>query len=326
LHRFVIRDPKSRVIHAPAFRDRVVHHAICSVLEPIFDKTFIHDSYASRKGKGTHAALERFDAFQRKLTANGTLVPHAKDSNILEERSPRKVEAFRDIGKLMLSEDFSGSRRCYASSQMVRGWAFKADIRHYFPSVDHGILLKLLERKISDRRVLSLLRLILESYAPRPGIGMPLGALTSQLFANVYLNPLDHFVKEELNSRFYLRYLDDFVILDRSQENIKGIKSEISGFLSEKLKLNMHPEKSSIFPLHRGVGLLGFRAFYHYRLLRKSNVLHFYRRLAEQEQAYRTGALSKEVFEKSIAGWIAHASWGNTYKLRMRVADRSGTF
>jgi len=130
LHRFVIRDPKSRVIHAPAFRDRVVHHAICNVLEPIFDKTFIHDSYASRKGKGTHAALMRFDEFKRKVSGNGSLVPHAKNDN------------------------------------MVRGLVLKADIRHYFPFVDHEILTQLLVRKIADRRVLALLRLVLKAMQP----------------------------------------------------------------------------------------------------------------------------------------------------------------
>jgi retron-type reverse transcriptase len=319
LHRFVIRDPKSRVIHAPAFRDRVVHHAICNVLEPIFDRTFIFDSYASRKGKGTHAALERFDAFQRKLTANGKLVSHAKDGNILEKRSPRKAEAFRDIGKLMLSEDFSGYRRCYASSQMVCGWAFKADIRHYFPSIDHEILMSLLRRKVGDERVLDLLAMILKAYSPEGCKGMPLGALTSQLFANVYLNPLDHFVKGNLHAKFYLRYLDDSVILERSKEKLEGMKSQISDFLISRLNLELHPEKSRISPFHRGVGLLGFRVFYHYRLLKKSNLAHFYRRLAEQEQAHLTGALSKENFEKSVAGWLAHAAWGNTYKLRERV-------
>jgi retron-type reverse transcriptase len=287
LHRFVVRDPKSRVIHAPAFRDRVVHHAVCNVLEPIFDKTFIFDSYASRKGKGTHAALERFDDFERKVSGNGRLVLHAMDNN------------------------------------MVVGWAFKADIRHYFPSIDHEILLKLLERKTSDRRVLSLLRLILESYSPRPDIGMPLGALTSQLFANVYLNPLDHFVKERLVAKFYLRYLDDFVVLDRSKESLEEMKVQIYDFLANRLKLELHPEKSSIFPLHRGVGLLGFRVFYHYRLLRKSNLANFERRLESQEREVLSGNLSKVDFEKSLAGWLAHASWADTYKLRKRIESRA---
>jgi len=277
LHRFVVRDPKTRVIHAPAFRDRVVHHAICNVLEPIFDKTFIYDSYASRKCKGMHAALERFDEFKRKVSRNGSLVPHAVGDN------------------------------------MVAGWCLKADIRHYFPSIDHGVLLGLLSRKVRDCRVLELLRLIIESYAPKPGKGMPLGALTSQLFANVYLNPLDHFVKERLHAKYYIRYLDDFVILDRSREHLERIKAEVERLLRDELKLELHPEKTSIFPMHRGVSLLGFRCFYHHRLLRKSTIGNFLRKMntIEDENERR----------RSIEGWLAHAAWGNTYRLRTKFVE-----
>ncbi|MCX6816076.1 MAG: reverse transcriptase domain-containing protein [Candidatus Aenigmarchaeota archaeon] len=271
LKRFVIHDPKTRVIHAPVFRDRIVHHAICNVIEPIFDNTFIYDSYASRKEKGMHAALKRFDHFKKKVSRNGTPVPYVKNNN------------------------------------MVRGWVLKADIRHYFPSVDHNILLDLLRKKISDEKTISQLQKIIKAYA-NESKGMPLGALTSQLFANVYLNPLDHFVKERLHAKYYLRYLDDFVILHSSRRQLEKMRDEIEKFLSTELKLELHPEKTSIFPLHNGVNFLGFRCFYHYRLLKKSNLRHF---LLNLKNGHHN--------DKSIEGWIAHASWGNTYNLRKKI-------
>jgi retron-type reverse transcriptase len=279
LHKFIIRDPKTRVIQAPAFRDRVVHHAICNILEPIFDKTFVFDSYASRRRKGTHSAIRRFDKFKRKVSSNGTLLPYARDNN------------------------------------MTIGWSLKADIRHYFPSVNHDILLTLLKRKIRDADTLWLLQKIIHEYGS-DGKGMPLGALTSQLFANVYLNPFDHFLKEEMQVKFYLRYVDDFVVLHYSQQELENILSEMNSFLSEKLLLELHPEKTSIFPLHNGVKLLGFRCFYHYKLLRKSNMRYFLNNLADMEDRNRA--------QKSLEGWLAHAKHANTYKLRNKVVAKYG--
>jgi RNA-directed DNA polymerase len=203
LKRFIIRDPKTRVIHASHFRDRVVHHALCNVLEPIFDRTFIHDSYANRKGKGGLAALDRFDEFKRKASQNGRLVRGAKDNN------------------------------------MVVGYVLKADIRHYFPSVDHDVLIAIIGKKIKDENVLWLVRKILANNDPALPKGMPIGNQTSQFFANVYLNELDYFVKHVLKARFYLRYVDDFVILDMSEARLMLFRSEINEFLKQRLKLEL---------------------------------------------------------------------------------------
>jgi len=142
---------------------------------------------------------------------------------------------------------------------------------------------------------------------------MPLGALTSQMFANVYLNPLDHFVKERLRAEFYLRYLDDFVILHQSRQQLEKWKEQIKAFLSAELKLGLHSEKTSIFPLHRGIPLLGFRCFYYHRLLRKSNVQNFLRKSKLIE------GIDKR--RQRLEGWLAHAEWANTYKLRKRVTE-----
>lgn len=288
LKRFVIRDPKTRVIHASHFRDRVVHHALCNVLEPIFDRTFIHDSYANRKGKGGLAALDRFDCFKRKVSGNGRLVRGAKDNN------------------------------------MVVGYALKADIRHYFPSVDHGILLDIISRKIRDGKVMWLIGRILENNDPILPKGMPIGNQTSQFFANVYLNELDHFVKHVLKARFYLRYVDDFVILDRSEARLWQFRKEINGFLKQRLMLELHEEKSQVYPLHKGIALLGFRVFYHYRIPKRRNLLKLEKRMSNLGRLHEAGDVSAEEVAKSLDGWMAYAAQGNTFGLRKALSEIYG--
>ncbi len=231
---FVIRDPKTRMISAPHFRDRMVHHALCNIIEPIFDRSFIHDSYASRKGKGTHAAIRRFDEFKRKVSCNGRSINGAKDDN------------------------------------MIIGYVLKADIKHYFASVDHETMLKIIRKKITDEKAMTLMRIILYSYGHN-GKGMPIGSLTSQLFANIYLNELDYFMKHNVKAKFYIRYMDDFVILHKSREILEKTKEQISEYLLA-LKIELHKEKTKIYPLYCGVNFLGYRIFYHHKLLKKANI------------------------------------------------------
>ena len=183
LKRFIIRDPKTRTIHASAFRDRIVYHPLVNILEPIFDKTFIYDSYASRKDKGTHKAVLRFDQFKRKISNNGKLIKNAVDNN------------------------------------QVIGYILKADIKHYFDTVDHEILSNIITRKIKDNNIVCLIKEILNNFDSEvKGKGMPLGNLTSQFFANVYLNDLDYFIKHKLKVKYYIRYVDDFVILHNDKK------------------------------------------------------------------------------------------------------------
>ncbi|MCP4399318.1 MAG: RNA-dependent DNA polymerase, partial [bacterium] len=158
---FIIYEPKKRRISASDFRDRVVHHAICNLLEPLLDKSLIFDSYACRTGKGSHAAVKRAQHFACRF------------------------------------------RYC-----------LKCDIRKYFETLDHQRLKQLLARKIKDPRLLDLLGVIIDHAVPeyQPGKGLPIGALTSQLFANLYLGELDHLVKECMRVKGYLRYMDDFLL------------------------------------------------------------------------------------------------------------------
>ncbi len=280
---FVIRDPKTRVISASNFRDRVVHHAVCNIIEPIFDRTFICDSYANRRGKGTHAALRRFDSFKRKVAQNGKLVRSAKDNN------------------------------------MVVGYFLKADIRHYFDSVDHDVLMGIIRNRIYDEKVLTLIRKILNNHTSKiPGKGMPIGNLTSQFFANLYLNELDYFVKHRLKAKYYMRYVDDFVILHRRKEVLAEWKDEINEFL-KTIKLELHNDKSKIYTLYSGANLVGFRIFYHYRLPKKSNIQLFTKRTKKFCEMYQNKEMQFEDISKRVDGWLAYVEWSNSYKLCRKI-------
>ena len=260
---FILRDTKTRKISKSDFRDRIVHHALCNILEPIFDKTFIYDSCANRKGKGTLFALKRFEYFQRKVTHNLT----------------------------------SG------------GYCLKADIKHYFQEINHEILLGIIKRKIIDEKVIWLIKTILKNFDKDKG--MPLGNLTSQFFANIYLHELDYFVKHKLKARYYVRYVDDFILLGSSKEELI-ILEVIKDFLNKSLNLELHLEKSKIVNLSKGVDFVGFRNFYYFKLLRKRNI----KKMQSRIDLFNEELISYEKMDESFQGWNAYAQWANCYKLR----------
>ena len=274
LKTFTLRDPKTRVISKSAFRDRVIHHAICNIIESIFDKTFINECCANRKGKGNLYALSLFDKYKKKVTNNNTKT----------------------------------------------AFCLKADIRHYFFEVNQEILLNILRRKIKDERTINLINKILKNY-PDKEKGMPLGNLTSQFFANVYLNELDYFVKHKLRAKYYVRYVDDFVILHENRIQLEVWKFFINKFLKENLQIELHPEKSRVIPLSRGVDFVGFRNFYYYRLLRKRNVKNMLNKI----KSFKGGFVSYEKLLESFQGWNAYAKWANSHKLRKSVLERVST-
>ncbi len=276
---FIIRDPKTRKINKSAFRDRIVHHALCNILEPIYEKIFIYDSYANRKGKGTLKAIERFDQFKKEVA-----VPY---------------------------QDY------------VTGYCLKADVKHYFETVDHNILLQMLKRKIKDNNIIFLLKMILANYNNgEPGKGMPLGNLTSQFLANVYLNELDQFAKHILKIKYYIRYVDDFVILHEQKDNLELCKKEIDSFLQQKLKLELHPLKSKILPLNKGITFLGFRVFYHHKLLRKSNLRAAKRKIISLKDDFDYGIIDYGAVYESMMGWFAYAKQADTSNIRRLIGRK----
>ena len=282
---FTVYESKKRLISAAPFRDRVVHHALCNIIEPLFERSFIYDSYACRKGKGTHKAVQRFTEFAKK-----------------------------------------------------NRFVFKCDIRKYFPSIDHQILLSMFERKIKDDDTLELLRTIINSadlhdddspvyffgddlFTPlQRRRGLPIGNQTSQFFANVYLEGIDYFIKEKLRCKYYIRYVDDFVIFNDEKIKLHRIRELIEKYLAT-LRLKMHPNKSQVFPVKQGTDFLGYRIFPSHRLIRKSNVKRFRRKLRRFKQDYSDGLITVPEIDQRIQSWLGHARWADSYNLRKEIFD-----
>lgn len=252
---FYICDPKRRHIHKPIVTDRLLHHGIFRVLEPILDKSFIFDSYSSRKDKGIHKAIKRFEDFAWHLSKNNTKTV----------------------------------------------WALKCDIRKFFASVDQDILLKILERKINCPETIELLSIVIRSFPQ----GIPLGNLTSQLFSNVYMDVFDQFVKRRLGIKYYVRYADDFLILDQCRENLENLIPVLRDFLATNLKLELHPNKILLRKWHSGVDFLGYNSFPHHRVLRTKTKKRMFFKVAA----------------KNIASYLGVLSHANSYKLKENLLN-----
>lgn len=215
---FFVCDPKRRHIHKAGVRDRILHHAIARVIEPVFERKFIYDSWSCRDNKGTHKAVRRFQALAWKLSKGNT-------KNL---------------------------------------WALKMDIRKFFASINPVILSDLLKKSIPDPLTYRLLKNVIDSFPS----GLPLGNLTSQLFANVYMNEFDQFVKHTLRIKGYIRYADDFILLDTNPEILKSLIPLIETFLQSQLDLTSHPDKIVFRNYRSGIDFLGFVSFPYHRVLR----------------------------------------------------------
>ncbi|MGA3291689.1 MAG: reverse transcriptase domain-containing protein [Candidatus Microgenomates bacterium] len=243
---FYIHDPKQRLIHKARVRDRVVHHAIYSVLNPIFEPTFIANSFSCRIGKGTHKGVEILGKILRKVSKNNTI-------------------------------------NCFA---------LKGDVKKFFDSIDHEILLDILEKKIKDENTIRLLKEIINSYSVSEGCGVPIGNLTSQIFANIYLNELDQFIKHELRVKYYLRYADDFVIVSGNKKYLGKLIIQIYNFLQSQLRLFLHPDKVYIRKYSQGIDFLGYIVLPHYKVVRTKTKKRIIKKLNRKNLASYMGVLS----------------------------------
>lgn len=264
-HYFDVHDPKHRVIAVSDYRDRVVHHALVNVLEPIFEKTFIHDSYATRKGKGVHAAVFRAQHFL-------------------------KGNAFY----------------------------FKTDVEKFFDSVNHRILLNTIARKIKDPNILALCATIIkhgtytqfnETNGNLDPVGLPIGNRTSQFFANVYLDPLDHFIKDHCRVKGYVRYMDDFVLFEEDKVRLKTVQAAVNTFLWEKLKLRLKPASTFMNRRENGLPFLGKRIYTGIIRLRAENLRRITRRIALKERALLLDEIDETAFLHSMNSYWAMLSY-----------------
>lgn len=268
---FKVLDPKPRFIQAPTFSDRVVHHALIRHLQPIFERRFISDSYACRRGKGVHASVARLQAQMRQ-----------------------------------------------AQGSWGAPWVLKADVAKFFASINHARLIEIIERKIADRRVLDLIGRILGGYGYDGGVGLPVGALTSQLFANVYLDQLDHRVKDELGVRHYVRYMDDFIILAPDKKTLWALHDDLAGFLASDLRLRLN-RKTGISPASQGVDFCGYRTFTTHRRPRKRTVKRARQRFRDLALLYRAGAISSADLDPQIASFIGYMKHCNGHRTQGSV-------
>ncbi len=229
---FTIYDPKQRRIHKATVKDRVAHQAVVNVIEPLFEKRFIYDSYSCRVGKGTHAAVNRLRTFLRESSHNHT----------------------RTI------------------------YALKCDVKKFFASVNHDTLLSMLARQIKDPKTIELLENIIGSFSVGVCRGIPLGNLTSQLFANIYLHELDRYVKITLREKYYLRYCDDFVVLGENRKHLLATADDVNEFLNRELLLSLHPKKLFVRTWTQGIDFLGYVLMPHATVIRPKTALRMLRR------------------------------------------------
>jgi len=278
---FYIHEPKRRLISAAPFRDRVAHHCLCNVIEPLFERRFIFDSYANRVGKGTHRALDRCQQFARR-----------------------------------------------------NGYVLQFDGRQFFPSIDHAVLRDTLGRVIADEDVMWLVDRIVTSgvgvlseeynmvYFPGDNLlavhrprGLPIGNLTSQFWANCYLDPFDHFVKRELRCKAYLRYVDDALLFSDDKRQLWDWRGASIERLA-RLRLTIHEERAQVRPVAQGIPFLGFVVFRHRRRLKQRKGIAYRRRLRALAEQYADGEITLEQVTASVQGWVNHARYGDTLTLR----------
>ena len=280
-HAFKINDPKPRDIHKASVRDRLIHHAVCRILYPYFNRQFIFDSYSCRIGKGTHRSIDRLRYFGGKVSRNYTRP----------------------------------------------AWALKGDIRKFFANIDHEILFAILDEYIPDEDILWLLKNVVESFhtgqlsaAPRTAnptqpplgkgrgrVGLPLGNLTSQLLVNIYMNEFDQFVKRTLKVKYYIRYADDFVILNGSKAYLAGLIPKIAEFLEKDLRLSLHPNKLFIKTFASGVDYLGWVNFPYYRALRTTTKHRMFKRLQKNQS------------KQTVVSYLGLLIHGNAHKLTQDI-------
>lgn len=271
--KFVIRDPKERIIHKSALIDRIVHQMIYNYLNPIFEDRFIFDTYASIKYRGNHLAVKNF-----------------------------RIKCLRES---------HGGRKII--------WVLKCDIKKFFDSVDHEILFSFIEKQVGDEKILKLIRDVLASYNTSPWKGLPLGNLTSQLFANIYLNELDYHVKHVLKMKNYIRFNDDFVIISEDKNLLQDFLVKIKEFLDVRLKLSLPDNKTSIRKFKWGIDFLGHIALPGGFLPREKTKKRMFRKIEERTMDHLKNKISFNKRNQTINSYLGMIKNCNAFKLTQKV-------
>ena len=281
---FFIHEPKRRKISAAPFRDRVVHHALCNVIEPRFEPLFIAHSYANRKGKGTHRAVACLQHFAQRYryVLRADIVQHfASIDHLLLRQTIARVTPEHDI--MALADAIIASGDGVLDDQYRMQW---------FPGDD-----------------------LLAVCRPR---GLPIGNLTSQFWSNCYLHPFDQFVTRELRCPAYLRYVDDFALFSDSKNELWDWKQAVIERLA-RLRLRIHESAAQVLPASCGIPWLGFVVFPTHRRVKARKVVDASRRLAGRWHDYRGGDISYAELDASIKGWVNHVRYADSWGLRRHV-------
>lgn len=269
-HYFKVMDPKERMICAASFPERVLHHAIMNVCEPVFERYAIFDSYACRKLKGSHSAVKRAALFARK-------------------------------------------------SQ----YYLKLDIAKYFDNIDHVILSEKFRRIFKDERLLALFHKIIASYETVRDKGVPIGNLTSQHFANFYLGALDHYIKENLNRKMYIRYMDDFVVFGESKEEMKSLLKLIRVFLKNELELELKNDIRINYNA-QGIDFLGYRIFPNKIKLSKRSAKRFKNKFILYEKNLASAEWSEQEYSRRVESLVAFTNIADANAFRSAVINKFG--
>lgn len=300
---FVVTHPKIREIWAADFRDRVVHHVIYKAIAGRFHRRFIRDSYACIPGRGTHDGLCRIGGFARSITQN--------------------------------------YRR--------KAWVMKVDVANFFNSIDRHILLSFLERRVDEPWLRDLIRQV-TLHDPRPGafykshktlfakvprhkslihakdgVGLPIGNLTSQFFANVYMNEVDQFIKHKLKARYYGRYVDDMIFLHDDPVVLNSWAAQVDLFLQEKLSLHLHPNKTKTNLVQKGFDFIGFVVKPGRTYLRQSSLSRCYQKIRAWERAGSpVDAETVQELADTVTSYLAMLRQVDGYKARRSLCRRVG--
>jgi len=284
---FIIQEPKRRKISAAPFRDRVVHHALCNIIEPFFERGFIDDSYANRHGKGTHRAIDRFQRFAQRY-------PYVLRADIEQHFAAIDHEILLQTLKRRLPDNSVSPLidKIVASGRDVLEQEYRM---HWFPGDD-----------------------LLAVCRPR---GLPIGNLTSQFWSNCYLDPFDHFVKRQLGCRAYLRYVDDFALFGKDKEQLWHWKKAIIDRLA-RYRLSIHESACQVAPTECGAPWLGFVVYPDHRTLKARKARYATRHLAQRYNAWRDGTITFAALDASVNGWVNHVRFADTWGLRKTVFRR----
>ena len=302
--RFEVLQPKLRVISALPFNDRLVQWSIYRILNPFYENLFIEDSYACRKGKGTLKALQRFSNWIKYLIR--------KDNRVV-----------------------SRNHNIHSNSLDDRIYYLKMDISKFFYRIDHDVLMRIVNRRIKDKKLLRLLDTIINNPEARFGlprfknpedikyyewmykVGMPIGNLTSQLFANVYMNELDQFCKHFLKIKYYIRYMDDFVILG-PKKFLMEVRPKIKWFVNNILKLDIN-HKTKLAPITEKIEFVGYMCTPYHIGIRKNTSKRMKIYMKHLIRKYDKGLIPFRDVSKALDAYCGLFKYSNSYKLRQTV-------